>query len=181
MRFHHGREDVGAGSPERDAHGATEAPQALVARLLAEINRRFYAGKDVRAWTVDKRPILKALTWPAVWLNERGVGMPERDYEAKLLEIIEGISRHGALAKIKFFPAYLGDCIRKHFVHQGDEIYASRKHVRQAIELSFIKGRTPSAVACDVVPAIAAAHLVLSRPAKTPKPAKTDGLQGTLF
>jgi hypothetical protein len=181
MRFHHGREDVGAGSPERDSHGSTEAPQGMVARLLVEINRRFYARKDVRAWTVDKRAILKAITWPAVWLNERGVGMPERDYEAKVIEIIDGISRHGDLAKIKFFPAYLGDCIRKHFVHQGDEIYATRKHVRQAIELSFLKGRAPAAGARDVVPAIAAAHLVLTKPAKAPKPPKPDGLQGTLF
>jgi hypothetical protein len=179
-RYHHGRDDVPRDAQERAAHEETDAPAEMVERLLAEISRIAYTGRSVERWMQDQRPLMEALTWPAVWLNQRGVGMPVADYEAKMREIIVTIERHGAVAQIKFFPAYLLDCIRKHFLHQGDEIYAARKHVRTVLDMSFLKGKAPQPVAVDAVQTLAKVHAVLSagRRAKT---RKEDDSQGSLF
>lgn len=152
----------------------------MVDRVLARC-AGFYRTKTARQWLQDERPLKEALTWPAVWLNERGVGMPSADYEAKLLEIIEGIARHGDLTRVKFFPAYLGDCIRKHFLHHGDEIYAARKHVRTAMDLAFLKGRSATPQPADAVPALLQAHAILATRRRASKTAAPDDLQGTLF
>jgi hypothetical protein len=181
-RFHHGRDDVTPGAPERAAHAETDAPEAMIERLLGEVFRVFYAGLDGRRWLQDQRSLLQALTWPAVWLNDRGVGLSVVDYEAKMREIISTIERRGDIRRIKLVPAYLGDCVRKHFQHHGDEIYEARKHVRNALDLSLLKGRpAPSSAATDAVPALLKAHAVLAVAKTRAKIQKNDGLQGTLF
>lgn len=180
-RWHHGRGDVpaeaGAG---RAAEQETDAPDAMVDRLLGLVFEIFYKGGDGRRWLQDQKPLLMVLTWPAVWLNQRGVGMPAAEYETKMRDIIGIIARHGDLAKIKLVPAYLGDCVRKHFAHHGDEIYAARKHVRAALDVAALQGRA-AAAAPDAVPALVAAHAVLATGRKAARPRKTDDLQGSLF
>ena len=180
-RFHHGRQDLERGDgADRTAHAETDAPSEMVNRLLA-LCSEFYRGKGAAEWLQDQRRLMEVITWPAVWLNERGVGMPVADYEAKLTEIIRDIGRHADVARIKFFPVYLGDCIRKHFIHQGDAIYSARKHVRNAIDLGFLKGTGAPPQAPDVVPSLVAAHAVLATARRAAKPRKADDSQGTLF
>jgi len=180
-RYHHGRADVGANAPERAAHVETDAPDAMVDRLLGLVWETFYKGQDGRRWLQDQRPLIQALTWPAVWLNDRGVGMPVADYDAKMREILGTIARHGNRAEIRHVPAYLGDCIRAHFQHHGDEIYEARKHVRNALDLVLLKGRPASPQAADAVPALVAAHAVLATARRAVKTPKSDDLQGSLF
>ena len=174
-RFHHGRDDIEPGAaPERLAHTETDAPAEMVDRLLERIVS-FYKGRPVTRWMQDQRAILEAITWPAVWLNQRGIGMPAADYEARMNQILETISRHGAVAEVRYFPAYLLDCIRKHFVHQGEEIYEARKHVRNAMDLAFLKGSAPKpAQAPDVVAALLQARAVLAATRKAKKQPKPD-------
>jgi hypothetical protein len=179
--YHHGRDDVGDSAPDRAAHAATDAPAEMIERVLGEVFRVFYAGLDGRRWLQDQRPLLQALTWPAVWLNQRGVGLPVRDYEAKLREIIRTIEAHGKTREIKLVPAYLGDCIRKHFIHHGDELYLARKHVRDALDLSMLTGAAKPAQDADAVPALVKAHAVLATAKKRSKPKADGGLQGSLF
>lgn len=181
MKYHHGRTDVDLQAPERAAHAETDAPDAMVDRLLGLIWETFYKGQDGRKWLQEQRPLIRAITWPAVWLNERGVGMPTADYEAKLREIIGIISRHGKRAEIRHVPAYLGDCIRAHFQHHGDEIYEARKHVRNALDFALLKGQPARPAVADAVPALVAAHAVLATARKAAKTPKTDDLQGRLF
>ncbi len=180
-RFHHGRDDVAGPAGDRAAHAETDAPETMVARLLGEVGRRFYKKETAQRWLQDQKPLLEALTWPAVWLNQRGVGLPVADYEAKIRTILDGVSRHGDLGKVRFFPAYLGDCIRKHFKHQGDELYEARKHVRNAMDFAFLKGGAAKLKAADAVPALAAAHAVLATARRPAKTRKDDDSQGSLF
>lgn len=180
-KYHHGRPDVDAQAPERAAHAETDAPDAMVDRLLGLVWETFYKGQDGRKWLQEQRPLIRVLTWPAVWLNERGVGMPVADYEAKLREIIATIARHGNRAEIRHVPAYLGDCIRAHFQHHGDEIYEARKHVRNALDMALLKGLPARPAMPDAVPSLVAAHAVLATARRPSKPARTDASQGTLF
>lgn len=182
-RLYRGRKDVDAGSPERAAHCETDAPDAMIERLLAEIVNKFYGGKEARHWMQDQKPLLLALTWPATWLNERGIGLPVADYEARLREIIKGIAEHGDLAAIKFFPSYFGDCVRKHFVNQGEKLYEERKHIRNAIDLAFLKGMPAQATAKgpDPMAVLASTHLVLLKARHARKTQKTDASQASLF
>lgn len=181
MNFHHGRDDVEPGAPERQAHKETDAPEAVIDRLLAFIGANFYRQKDARTWLRDQRELLQVLTWPAVWLNQRGVGLPADKYEARLRTVLAGVSEHGELDKIRFFPAYLGDCVRKHFIHHGEEIYEAGKHVRNSLDLAFLKGRETTAKAPDVVPALLAARAVLATARRGGKKGPQDASQGLLF
>ena len=181
-RFHHGRDDIEPGAPERDAHAETDAPAAMVDRLLGAVFQTFYAGQDGRRWLQDQKPLLMVLTWPAAWLNQRGVGMPVAAYEAKMREIISTIATHGDLRKVKLIPAYFGDCVRKHFIHHGEALYMERKHVRNAMELALLKGTSSGpAKAPDAVESLAKVHAVLATARRASKPSKNDGLQSSLF
>lgn len=178
-RFHHGRQDADPRSPDRSAHAETDAPAAMIERLLSHVFRIFYAGQNGKRWLQDQRPLMQVLTWPAVWLNERAIGLPAADYEAKMLEILRTIEAHGKTREIKLVPAYLGDCVRKHFVHHGDELYEARKHLRNAIDLSALKHaprREP-----DAVPVLLQVRAVLGTAKKRGKGRPEDGLQGSLF
>src|SRR5687767_14149044 len=162
-RYHHGRQDLGDGADRtRAAAVETDAPEAMIERLLGEVFKVFYAKLDGRRWLQDQRPLLQVLTWPAVWLNDRGVGLSVADYEAKMREIIAIIARHGDTRKIKLVPVYLGDCVRKHFIHHGDELYEARKHVRNAFDLAALKGGVSAPREADAVPALVKAHAVLA-------------------
>jgi hypothetical protein len=181
-RFHHGRDDVKPDAPERAAHAETDAPEAMIERLLGEVFTVFYAGQDGRRWLQDQRPLLQVLTWPAVWLNDRGIGLPVAEYEAKMREIILTIKRHGDTRKIKLVPAYLGDCVRKHFQHHGEALYEARKHVRNALDLAALKGRpAPLAATADAVPALLKAHAVLAAAKTRAKIRKDDDSQTSFF
>jgi hypothetical protein len=153
----------------------------MLERLMGEVATRFYRPDDVRKWMRDQRAIMQALTWPAAWLNERGVGLPARDYEAKILEILGIITAHGDLANIRYIPSYLSDCIRKHFIHHGDEIYAARKHVRALMDLRFLERGPVAPTAPDATAALAAAHRVLATAKRRPKIQKNEATQPLLF
>ena len=181
-RYHHGRQDVpDDAEADRASHAATDAPREMIERLLARIGALAYRAKRVDRWMQDQRPLMEALTWPAVWLNNRGVGMPVAEYEAKLGEILDIIARHGDLEAVRFFPAYLGDCIRKHFAHHGDEIYAARKHVRNAVDLGFLRGAPARPQPVDAVATLVQVHAVLAAGKRGAKIRKSDDSQGSLF
>ncbi|MBI5689294.1 MAG: hypothetical protein HZC55_04295 [Verrucomicrobia bacterium] len=159
-----------------------QAPESLVADLLAELGRRFYQGKPVKVWMQDQKPLLLALTWPAGWLQQRGVSLPVARYGEILREVISGIGTHGDLAKIEHFPSYLLHCVRLWFVHHGEDLYYRQKSIRDAIDLAVLqRGSAQPASALDPIEALAAAHRVLAtrkRPAKT-RP--VDSGQTTFF
>ena len=132
IRYHHGREDADPSS-QRMADAATDAPEDMVQVLMRDLRKKFYAAADEKRWFQDQKALMMTLTWPATWLNERGIGLPVDRYNSIIREIIAGIERHGDVAAIKHFPTYFAHTVRQWFVHQGEELYEERKRMRPAL------------------------------------------------
>lgn len=187
---HLGREDTaGIADPaarremaQRSAGAATNVPDAVIERLLATINTTFYASRDARAWLIDQKPLTLALTWPATWLNQRGVGLPLDRYEAILREILTEIRTHGDLAAIRHFPTYLLRCVKLRFQHNGEALYEEGKRLRNVLDLRFLKGMaTQPAPAVDAIEVLAQAHRMLATRRPAAKSRRHDDDQPTLF
>lgn len=181
--FLQGRDQAARQTGGRSAEAANEAPDAMVAELLAELGRRFYHGRrPVHKWGQDQKALMMTLTWPAGWLKTRGVSLPVARYREILAEIIDGIASHGDLAKIEYFPSYLQHCVSQWFIHNGEELYERQKSVRNAMDLRFIKTGTAQAPSGpDPMEALAAAHRVLVGQKKAGKAPKKDDGQTSFF
>ena len=157
---------------------ATEPTQEMIDGLIKHVRQQFYTRWPERRWLQEQGLILKWVTWPASWLNERGISLPLAKYEAILREIILGIQRHGDTGKIKFFPVYFGHSIKQWFVHNGESLYEEQKGIRNALDLRFLKGLPVARVAGpDPIAALAMAHRVLATRKLKAKPATdTDQL-----
>jgi hypothetical protein len=160
----------------------TEPTQQMVDDLMQHVRAQFYTIWPDKRWLQEQKAILGILTWPATWLNQRGISLPLPKYEAILREVIVGIQRHGATADIKFFPAYLEKAIKAWFIHNGEALYEDRKSIRNALDMRFLKGLTPEVPkAPDPIDILAQANRVLATAKRRPKAAKTDDLQRSLF
>jgi hypothetical protein len=171
-------------SPNGTSSYARERPpEEVLQGILADINRHFYKNASAKQWLRDQGALMTVLTWPATWLGERAISIPVSRYESILREILNGIAKHGATAKIEYFPAYLERCVRLWYVHNGEELYEERKRLRNVMDLRFLKtgGAATTTSGPDPIDAIAAAHRVLATAKRRPKSAKSDATQSDLF
>ena len=135
-------------------------------RLLAQIKQRFYApDSSNKRFHQDRRMLLYALTWPAGWMDRRGLPMSSQTYEKLLTERLDDIATHGQPERYRqYFPRYLLKCIQDWFAHHGEDLYQELKHVRnQLYGIEALMRQQPQQSADDVVTPIAAAHAVLAR------------------
>lgn len=153
-----------------------------VRQLLEEVRCRFYAGQPVREFHRDRRMLLYALTWPAVWLERRALTCSAARYRALINERLADIAVHGDPARYgAYFPAYLLKCLQDWFQHHGEGLYDELKHIRNALDqvlasVSFAAGVQRDAQDTEL---LAATHrLIQARRAQREKP---DGRQLSLF
>ena len=106
-------------------------------QLLDAIRRRFYSGgadAERKRWHRDRQDLVKALTWPAHWMHERGVSISQPRYRRLLEERLADISVYGDPKRRQaYFPAYLLKCLQDHFAHHGETLYDELKHIRNAL------------------------------------------------
>jgi hypothetical protein len=160
----------------------TPVVDALVAELLATIQRRFYATQPSADFHRDRRALLYALTWLATWLEHRGLTCTPARYRAWLLERLEAIATHGDPARYGgYFPAYLLKCLQDWMRHHGDELDTELKHVRNALDQVLASARFAARVQRDArhLEMLAATHRLLQarRTART----ISDARQLSLF
>lgn len=111
--------------------------EQLVADLLAEIRLRFYAAQPERAFRGDRRRLLYALSWPAVWLECRGLFCSPARYRQLVVARLDAIRAHGDPARYgRYFPTYLLKCLQDFFARHGDELYGEFKHIRNALDVA---------------------------------------------
>lgn len=155
--------------------------EATLTDLLGELQRRFYAQADQSLFYRDRCALARALTWPALWLDRRGVQCSQDRYRALLVARLEAIQVHGDSGKYgAFFPAYLLKCLQDWFTWHGEDLYLELKHARNAIEVALLsvgfdddnddRGRTPRSHRGDPdsILALATLHKVL-RAKKAPR------------
>ena len=109
--------------------------QRTIDDLLESVRVRFYAANQPANFHRDRRMLLYALTWPAVWLERRGLFCSSHRYQVLITERLDAIRAHGEPARYgAYFPRYLLKCLQDFFDRHGDELYRELKHIRNAIE-----------------------------------------------
>lgn len=114
--------------------------------LLADVRLRFYSSSESistpRNFHRDRRRLILALTWPAAWLERRGLFCSPSRYRTLILERLDAIRTHGDPARYgAYFPTYLLKCLQEFFAHHGDHLYDELKHIRNALEVLHGFGR----------------------------------------
>ena len=164
---------------------ASDLPDDLVNLFLRSIRNQFYQGHE-KLFFQEKRMLLMAITYPASYLKERGVGLPATRYKALLTEVIRTINAHGNLKAVRSPGRYLLHAVQQHMLHQGDTYYEVGKRTRNALEdvMRGLKPRTKGAViqeAVPIVPALAEAHAILAAAKGGRCKASSPALQPDLF
>jgi hypothetical protein len=133
--------------------------------LLDQIKTRFYkSGASEKRYYQDRRMLLYALTWPATWLDRRGLPITSQGYEKLLTERLEDIAKHGNPKRYSnYFPRYLLKSIQDWFAHHGEALYEELKHIRnQLCGIEALLGQNTSERAEDIVSPMAEAHAILA-------------------
>lgn len=119
-------------------------PDALAAALetlLGVIRLRFYVHRPTD-YRRDRQRLLHAITWPATWLDARGLTCAPQRYQALVDERLQAIAAHGNPAAYgAYFPTYLLKCLQDFFDRHGDELYSELKHLRNALDQLLASAR----------------------------------------
>jgi hypothetical protein len=118
-----------------------DALAATADALLLAIRLRFYVQRPAD-YPRDRQRLLYALTWPATWLDERGLTCSPQRYRTLIEDRLLAIAAHGNPAAYgAYFPTYLLKCLQDFFDRHGDELYAEFKHIRNAIDQLLASAR----------------------------------------
>jgi len=154
--------------------------ERLLADLLAELRLRFYSNRPSAAFHRDRRQLLAALSWPAKWLDNRGLFCSPDRYRALVLERLDAIRAHGDPACYgAYFPAYLLKCLQDFFDRHGDELCDEFSHLRNALEVvcGSLRFAEKAVVQSRQITAIASVYRLL----RTPAVSRQDPDQMPLF
>ena len=138
--------------------------ERTIAALLESVRIHFYAPFQPVQFHRDRRMLLYALTWPAVWLERRGLFCSPQRYRALIIERLDAIRTHGDPARYgAYLPTYLLKCLQDFFDRHGEDLYHELKHIRNALEslqrsLSFAQRASEQS---RHIEALAAAHRIL--------------------
>jgi hypothetical protein len=138
--------------------------QRVLEDILADIRLRFYATQPPALFHRDRRMLLDALSWPAVWLERRGLCCSSRRYRTLMVERLDAIHAHGDPARYGgYFPRYLLKCLQDFFDRHGDELYHEFKHIRNALDQILASARFAARVQADArnIDTLAAVHRLL--------------------
>lgn len=109
--------------------------------LLQSIRLRFYPGRPTD-YQRERTRLLHAVTWPATWLDERGLTCSPQRYQTLIDERLHAIAAHGDPARYRaYFPTYLLKCLQDWFDRHGDDLYSELKHIRNALDQLLASAR----------------------------------------
>ena len=149
--------------PGSEGHAPGTADSA-VPQLLEIVRLGFYANQPKTHFFRDRRMLLYALTWPAGWLDSRGLTCSPQRYHALVAERLKAIGIHGDPSRYgAFFPAYLLKCLQDWFQHHGDDLYDEFKHVRNALHqiLASLDLASEAQIQARHIELLAATHRLL--------------------
>jgi hypothetical protein len=179
--------------PIRHPCGASSPKDPPVETILEQIRRRFYCAQGASQpqgagrFHRDRRMLIYAVSWPAVWMRQRALTCSPDRYQALIIERLEAIAAYGDPARFDpctahaYFPAYLLKCLQDWFTHHGDELYDELKHLRNAIDkiLASPAFAARARQQAGQINLIAAAHQLVRPKPKAPK--ASGPAQLTLF
>jgi hypothetical protein len=140
------------------------ADEQLLAELLAHVRGHFYSSKPPAVFQRDRRRLLHALSWPAHWLDHRGLFCSPARYRTLLLARIDAIRSHGDPACYgPYFPTYLLKCLQDFFDRHDDELHAEFRHLRNALDAVYgsLRFAEKATVQSRQIAALASVHRLL--------------------
>lgn len=156
-----------------------------VADLLRLVQQRFYppnGAADSSHFFRDRRRLVYALSWPAVWLDRRGLTCSSARYRRLVTARLEAIACHGDPRRYSaYFPTYLLKCLQDWFRRHGDELDAELKHLRNALDQILASPALAASVRRDAqqIETLTAAHRLLQPSGSRSR--RADQNQLTLF
>jgi hypothetical protein len=109
--------------------------------LLQNIRLRFYARRPTD-YHRERTRLLHAVTWPATWLDARGLTCSPQRYQTLIDERLHAIAAHGdPVLYSAYFPTYLLKCLQDWFDRHGEELYSELKHIRNALDQLLASAR----------------------------------------
>ena len=127
--------------PHSTAAHSTDVLAATTEELLLAIRLRFYVHQPTDDHRHRQR-LLSAVTWPATWLDERGLTCSPQRYQTLIEGRLQAIAAHGNPAAYgAYFPTYLLKCLQDFFDRYGDELYSELKHIRNALDQLLASAR----------------------------------------
>lgn len=156
-----------------------QLPAEIVQDLMQSIRGAFY-GDMAERWFAQQADIKRMfITWPAGWLNGKGVTLAPERYKGLLLEIIRDVKLN-VRGEVHYWPRYLAHCVQMHFKCHGDEIYEEGKAFRNQVDrtLTGCQKAVAASQGHDPIKALALAHGALTTAHKRNKKAvgKTNQL-----
>lgn len=130
--------------------------------MLAVIHFRFFGSETPRRWAQEQGVIRQVITYPARYLEDRGVSLPEDRYRKLLVYILADIQRNiQNPAGIRRMSYYLLHSVQEHMKHQGDRYYELAKTPKAASSHTkeVLAGLE---IAEPITPALAQAHAILA-------------------
>ncbi len=168
-------------SSERTGQSAGGVADDTLDDLLHDVRLRFYATQPVAAFRRDRRRLQYALTWPALWLERRGLFCSAQRYRTLVVERLDAIRAHGDCTRYgRYFPSYLLKCLQDFLDRHGDDLYRELKHIRNALDIACgaLRFVEKASVQSRQIETLAAAHRLLRVQAQ---PAPPDPNQLPLF
>jgi hypothetical protein len=156
--------------------------EGAIPQLLEVIRGRFYAQLPAAHFHRDRRMLLYALTWPAGWLDSRGLTCSPARYHALIADRLDAICAHGDPARYgAYLPTYLLTCLQNWFQHRSDALYAELKHIRNALDriLGSVGSLSEVQLNARHIELLAATHRLLH--AQRKRPVVPDAGQMSLF
>ena len=120
---------------------STDALAVTIDELLQAIRLRFYLHRPTD-YHRERQRLLHAVTWPATWLDQRGLTCAPQRYQTLIDERLQAIAAHGSPAAYgAHFPTYLLKCLQDWFDRYGEELYSELKHIRNALDQVLASAR----------------------------------------
>ena len=162
-----------------EARQKQQTPDEIINQIMGYVRSVFYWNHK-NDWFKDQHFIKsKIVTWPARWLDDRGVTVKPERYKEILIGIFKTVKNYGQTETVKYWPGYLLHCVHEHFKHHGDEIYEEGKSLRNIMDAILLKckqSRPP-----DPVATIAQVNKALATAARKKKPTPAKQQQLSLF
>jgi hypothetical protein len=105
-------------------------PGEFVREQLRVVRREFFRSATDKQFFQERSMLIQAITWPARYLNERGVKAPASAYRRILGIVIGTIRQKGNVSRIRRFSVYFLHAVQEHMKHHGDQYYYMAKAAR---------------------------------------------------
>jgi hypothetical protein len=140
--------------------------EQFMADMVPMIRRQFCPKWDDKAWNSHLWIVQRAVTYPAAWLNKRGLFVSAERYRELFLELLQDIKRN-AREEMKFPPGYLLHCIQQHMRFNADRYNNEGKDARSIAERTLAtaqarSGRDPG----ELVKTLAEASRLIQKPGR---------------